>query len=332
MLLLAGIAVVALTGCELKDDGDNLVNGKTLFVQECSAVPHARARRRARASSGRTSTRRGSRRRRTASAARPTRASCTARSCSPTAAPQNDPITGKPLPLMPANLVTGEDAQDVAAYVAYAAAAPGEDPGRLADAGGGEARGDRQGRGRHARDPGRGPGSRTSSRTPRPPPARSRSSRSTTSRPTHNIAVDGDGVDEKGDVVHGRRHVDGRGRPRAGRVRVLLLRARPPRGRHGGQAHGQVARARLGRAPPRAARRSAASSRSCCCAACQKKNASAKTMIRMSSATIIAPAVCWSASAPIPRRSPLAVDAACRPARGSARTPSRGTSRPSAPR
>ena len=31
---------------------------------------------------------------------------------------QVDPATGKPLQLMPAELVTGEDAQDVAAYVA----------------------------------------------------------------------------------------------------------------------------------------------------------------------------------------------------------------------
>lgn len=38
-------------------------------------------------------------------------------------------------PQMPANLVTGQDARDVAAYVAYAAARPGEDTGRLAQAG-----------------------------------------------------------------------------------------------------------------------------------------------------------------------------------------------------
>ena len=31
--LLAGVALLSLTGCELKDDGDNLVNGKTLFVK-----------------------------------------------------------------------------------------------------------------------------------------------------------------------------------------------------------------------------------------------------------------------------------------------------------
>ena len=35
--LLAGVALVSLTGCQLKDDGDNLVNGKTLFVQKCGS-------------------------------------------------------------------------------------------------------------------------------------------------------------------------------------------------------------------------------------------------------------------------------------------------------
>ena len=36
---------------------------------------------------------------------------------------------------MPANLVTGDDAEDVAAYVAQVSGVPGEDSGRLADAG-----------------------------------------------------------------------------------------------------------------------------------------------------------------------------------------------------
>lgn len=39
--------------------------------------------------------------------------------------------------VMPANLVTGLDAADVAAYVAYAAANPGKDSGALAEVGGG---------------------------------------------------------------------------------------------------------------------------------------------------------------------------------------------------
>ena len=74
-------AGVALPGCELKDDGANLVNGKTLFVREQCAACHTLARaERAGRRRARTSTRRGSRPRRTASAARRTRASSTSRS------------------------------------------------------------------------------------------------------------------------------------------------------------------------------------------------------------------------------------------------------------
>ena len=42
---------------------------------------------------------------------------------------------------MPAELVTGQDAKDVAAYVAQAAAAPGSDTGQLAEVGAGKAGG-----------------------------------------------------------------------------------------------------------------------------------------------------------------------------------------------
>ena len=55
--------------------------------------------------------------------------------------PQVDPTTGKTLPLMPAKLVEGDDARDVAAYVAQAAAKAGEDPGRLAAVGAQQAEG-----------------------------------------------------------------------------------------------------------------------------------------------------------------------------------------------
>jgi mono/diheme cytochrome c family protein len=121
----AAAAALALGGCQLVDRGDNLVNGKALFIEKCAAC-HALARagtagtvgpdldaafRRARADGFGADTiagvveqqidhpRRGSR--------------------------------------MPADLVTGDDAEDVAAYVAKVAAVPGQDGGRLADVGGG---------------------------------------------------------------------------------------------------------------------------------------------------------------------------------------------------
>jgi plastocyanin len=48
---------------------------------------------------------------------------------------QRDPQTNEPTVEMPADLVTGDLRRDVAAYVAFAAARGGEDPGRLADIG-----------------------------------------------------------------------------------------------------------------------------------------------------------------------------------------------------
>ena len=52
-----------------------------------------------------------------------------------------DPATGKILPLMPANIVKGEDARDVAAYVASAVSKGGKDQGALASIGAAEAKG-----------------------------------------------------------------------------------------------------------------------------------------------------------------------------------------------
>ena len=135
MLLLAGFAVAALTGCELKDDGDNLVNGKTLFVQECASC-HTLARANSKGVVGPNLDEAWQQAERDGLGRSTYEGLVHRQILQPNRRAQDDPATGKPLPLMPAKLVTGEDAQDVAAYVASAAAKPGEDPGRLADAGG----------------------------------------------------------------------------------------------------------------------------------------------------------------------------------------------------
>ena len=72
---------------------------------------------------------------------------------------QVDPVTDKVLPLMPANLVTGDDARDVAAYVADAAAKGGKDAGALAQIGAAQAKGTAKAKGGKLDDPGR-PGRR----------------------------------------------------------------------------------------------------------------------------------------------------------------------------
>ena len=55
--------------------------------------------------------------------------------------PQHDPQTGKALPLMPANIVKGQDVVDVAAYVGMVAGAGGKDTGALASVGVAKAQG-----------------------------------------------------------------------------------------------------------------------------------------------------------------------------------------------
>jgi plastocyanin len=199
MLLPAGIAVLALTGCELKDDGDNLVNGKALFVQECSQC-HTLARAGAKGVVG-PSLDEAWRQAAKDGFGRSTYEGVVHRQIQqPNRGPQNDPITGKALPLMKANIVKGEDAQDVAAYVAYAAAAPGEDPGRLADAGGGKPEGTAEAEGGKLEIPvGTGLAYEFADAEA---PAGALTIDSVNEQPTpHNIAVDGNGVDEKGEVV-----------------------------------------------------------------------------------------------------------------------------------
>ena len=134
MALLAGFALVALTGCELKDDGDNLVNGKTLFVQKCGSC-HTLARADAKGVVGPNLDEAWQQAEKDGLGRSTYEGLVHKQILQPNRIPQVDPATGKELQLMPANLVTGEDAEDVAAYVAYAAARPGDDAGRLADAG-----------------------------------------------------------------------------------------------------------------------------------------------------------------------------------------------------
>jgi plastocyanin len=199
MLLVAGVAVLALTGCELKDDGDNLVNGKTLFVEQCSQC-HTLARAAAQGIVG-PNLDEAWQRADGDGLGRSTFEGVVHRQILfPNKRPQVDPSTGKALPAMPANLVKGEDAQDVAAYVAFAAAKPGEDGGRLAAVGGGKPEGTAKAEGGKLAMPvGTGLAFKFADAEA---PAGNLTLESLNEQPTdHNIAVDGNGVDEKGDVV-----------------------------------------------------------------------------------------------------------------------------------
>jgi plastocyanin len=104
----------------------------------------------------------------------------------------------KPAPrfVMPANLVTGKDAQDVAAYVAFAAARPGKDTGALAnaveEAGGGKPIAAKGGKIDIPADPG-GQLAYVTKQATSPPGPLVISSTNEASIP-HDIAVEGPGV------------------------------------------------------------------------------------------------------------------------------------------
>ena len=133
----AVVAGVALQGCGLGDSGADVVNGKTLFVGDgqCAAC-HTLARANAQGVAGPNLDEAWQQAEKDGLGRSTYEGIVEQQILHPSRAPQVDPQTGKPYPQpMPADLVTGQDAKDVAAYVAQAAASPGEDGGRLAQVG-----------------------------------------------------------------------------------------------------------------------------------------------------------------------------------------------------
>jgi mono/diheme cytochrome c family protein len=127
LALVAGAAVlVALGGCQAKEPTPDLVNGKQLFVSKCGAC-HILNRADSKGTTG------------------PNLDQAFARALhdgfkrdTVRSVVERQILYPNTNGLMPAKLVTGRDAQDVAAYVGYAAARRGQDSGVLATAVGGE--------------------------------------------------------------------------------------------------------------------------------------------------------------------------------------------------
>jgi plastocyanin len=202
---LAAVAAAALlvgaSGCELKDDGDNLVSGKQNFVAKCGSC-HVLKRagttgvtgpnldeafQRARADGFGQSTFKGVVYRQILQPARTA---------------QTDPKTGEPAAEMPAKIFTGEDAQDVAAYVATAVAKAGEDPGQLGTVG--VKRSDEVAKAEGGKleipaDPSGGLAYQFGSAEA--PPGQLQIDSLNESSVDHDIALEGNGVSEKGEIV-----------------------------------------------------------------------------------------------------------------------------------
>jgi plastocyanin len=138
----AGALALASSGCgsNLTDQGDNVVNGKQLFVARCGAC-HVLQRAGTKGVTGPNLDMAFARAREDGFGESTFQGMVHRQIENPNKNAQVDPKTGKILPLMPKNVVSGEDAEDVAAYVASAVAKGGKDTGALASVGAATAKG-----------------------------------------------------------------------------------------------------------------------------------------------------------------------------------------------
>jgi uncharacterized cupredoxin-like copper-binding protein len=202
VLALAGcVALVAgATGCGATGGHDNLVNGKEQFVAKCGAC-HTLARAGSTGVNG-PNLDEAFKRARLDGFGESTFAGIVHKQILfPSKLPQVDPATGKVLGLMPADLVTGTDAKDVAAYVAASAAAGGKESGRLA-AVGAQPKGTAKAEGGVLSIPVNEAGGTFYQFANAEAPAGQIKFESKNDQPIpHDIAVEGNGVDDKGEVV-----------------------------------------------------------------------------------------------------------------------------------
>jgi uncharacterized cupredoxin-like copper-binding protein len=200
VVLVAAAAV--LGGCQLTDTGTNLVNGKQLFVAKCGSC-HVLARAGTKGPVGPNLDEAFVRAREDGFGQDTFEGVVHRQILHPAIRPQHDPQNPeKQLPLMPADLVTGEDAEDVAAYVASAAGKPGKDTGELAQVGAAEAKGTAKEKDGTLTIPVNPDASTAYKFADAQASAGQVTIRSPNDSTTdHDIAIEGNGVNEKGETV-----------------------------------------------------------------------------------------------------------------------------------
>ena len=197
-------AAALFAGCgssSLADRGDNVINGKQLFVSKCGAC-HILNRAGTKGVTGPNLDQAFARARQDGFGDSTFEGIVHRQIGQPARRAQVDPATGKVLPLMPANIVTGEDARDVAAYVASAVSKGGEDQGALASIGAAKAEGTakaKDGKLEIPADP-NGALAYTFANAEAPAGQLEIDSKNDSSI-QHDIAIEGNGVNEKGEVV-----------------------------------------------------------------------------------------------------------------------------------
>jgi uncharacterized cupredoxin-like copper-binding protein len=200
---LVGLLVAAtiLGGCQIADSGTNVVKGKEQFVAKCGAC-HVLARAGTTGVTGPNLDEAFARARQDGFGQDTFEGIVHRQILHPAIRPQHDPVTGKELPLMPAALVTGEDAKDVAAYVASAAAKSGKDTGALAQVGAAQAKGTAKAKGGVLTIPADPGGSTAYQFAAAEAPAGAVTVKSPNkSSVDHDIALEGNGISEKGQTV-----------------------------------------------------------------------------------------------------------------------------------
>jgi plastocyanin/mono/diheme cytochrome c family protein len=139
--LLGCIAVsTAAAGCGVTSEHANVLNGKKQFVSHCGSC-HTLARAGTKGVTGPNLDFAFAQARRDGQKSSTFAGMVHGQIQNPAREPQHDPQTGKQLPLMPANLVKGQAVVDVAAYVGMVAGAGGKDTGALASIGVAKAQG-----------------------------------------------------------------------------------------------------------------------------------------------------------------------------------------------
>ncbi len=199
--LLAGGAAAALvfSGCSLKDSGANTVNGKDLFAQKCGSC-HALKRAGTTGVTGPDLDAAFAQSRKDGLGESTFAGVVHQQILHPNRNPQVDPKTGQKT-IMPAGIVTGDDALDVAAYVAEAAAVPGEDTGRLAGVGAKKAEGTAEAENGVLDIPMAAAGTAFQFADAKAEAGQVKVTSENPQGVPHNIAVRGNGVDQKGPVV-----------------------------------------------------------------------------------------------------------------------------------
>jgi plastocyanin len=202
-LVVAGCVVVATTttGCSLSSEHANLVNGKQLFVQRCGAC-HTLSRAGTKGTTGPNLDEAFAQSRRDGMKSSTFEGMVKDQILHPSRLGQTDPATGKALPAMPPGIVKGDDARDVAAYVGTVAGAPGKDTGALASIGVAQAKGtatEKSGVVAIPTDPSGQLAYQFADATAKPGKVEIES-KNASSTP-HDIAIEGNGVSGKGEVV-----------------------------------------------------------------------------------------------------------------------------------